>query len=351
MNKALHALHAVLFASTALVSISSSAAQFPLRADDLNLNHRYSTTDHGGGYLQTLAKDIVAVRRNANGNWTSLVSDNADSTANTSYLVYGKPIHAMISGRVVGCWRNAPNNAKAGTKDADVVNGYIGVAGNHVWILGDDGTYALHAHAILGTVPASICPHEATKFTNPSSTGWIAPEAAVTNGVRVTAGQVIGYVGNSGNSTGPHLHVHMAKDSTAVAMPFDHGSTTPNTNNSAPSTGPWTLLKGNSLPSGPILVWAPHSTAYWTVNNISDESFQGWFNHMADSGEMPENIPCTNDGQIYNTDWVPSTGPWLANFGMTTTDFSTKNAQYTAQGFSLYKWWFCGPIRSAIWRK
>jgi hypothetical protein len=351
MIKVTHTLRAVLFAGATLLSFSSLAAQFPLRSDDLNLNHRYSTTNHGAGFLQEMAKDIVAVRRNANGNWTGLVSDGADSTVNSNHLIYNKPIHAMISGRVVGCWRNAPENAKAGTKDADVQNFYIGVAGNHVWILGDDGVYALHAHAITGTVPSSICPHNATKFTKPDSTGWIPTEASVLNGVRVTAGQVIGYTGNSGNSTGPHLHVHMAKDSAAFAMPFDHGSTTPNTNNNASPNGPWTMLNGKALPSGKILIWPPHTTAYWTVNNIADESFQGWFNHMADSGEMPENIPCTNNGQIYNTDWVPSTGAWMANFGMTAADFTAKNAAYAAQGYSLHKWWYCDSIRSAIWRK
>ncbi len=288
-------------ASCASGSLAPTPAQtcLPNSAKLANLNHRYSTTDHGGGYLQGMAKDIVAVRRNANGNWTGLVSDGADSTVNANHLIYNKPIHAMISGRVVGCWRNAPNNAKAGTKDFDVLNFYIGVAGNHVWILGDDGMYALHAHAIPGTVPSSICPHNATKFTKPDSTGWIANEAAVLNGVRVTAGQVIGCTGNSGNSTGPHLHVHMAKDFAVYAMPFEHGSTTPNTNNNASPNGPWTMLNGSALPSGKILVWPPHTTAaYWTVNNIADESFQSWFNHMADSGEMLENIPCTNNGPI-----------------------------------------------------
>ncbi len=351
MIKTTHTLGAILLAGASLLSFSSFAAQFPLRSDDLNLNHRYSTTDHGGGYLQGKAKDIVAVRRNANGKWTTLVADGVDSTVNSNHLIYNKPIRAMISGRVVGCWRNAPNNAKAGTKDPDVVNNYIGVAGNHVWILGDDGVYALHAHAIPGTVPASICPHNATKFTKPDSTGWIAAEAAVLNGVRVTAGQVIGYTGNSGNSTGPHLHVHMAKDFNEFAMHFDHGSTTPNPTNSASPNGPWTLLKGSALPAGPILVWPQHSTAYWTVNNIPDESFQGWFNHMVDSGEMPENMPCTSNGQIYNTDWVPSQGAWVANFGMTAADFAAKNASYTSQGFYLHKWWYCDSIRSAIWRK
>ncbi|MEN9868343.1 MAG: hypothetical protein RL748_3933 [Pseudomonadota bacterium] len=351
MKKLCNLLSTIVLASSALLGASSFAAEFPLRSDDLNLNHRYSTGNHGAGYLQTLAKDIGAVRRTSSGTWSPLVSDNADSTVNSNHLIYGRPIHAMVSGTVVGCWRNAPDNAKAGTKDQDVLDFYIGVAGNHVWILADDGTYALHAHAIPGTIPSSICPNNAIKFTTPSSTGWIAPEAVVKNGVRITAGQVIGLAGNSGNSTGPHLHVHMAKNATAVDMHFDHGATTPNTNNNAPVGGPWTLLKGSALPTGKILVWPQHSTAYWTVNNIADEYFQGWFNHMVDSGEMPENMPCTNNGQIYNTDWVPSKGAWVANHGMTASDFTVKNATYSAQGYALYKWWYCDSYRSAIWRK
>jgi Peptidase family M23/Bacterial tandem repeat domain 1 len=351
MIKARNILRTVLLATTALISVQTLAAQFPLRSDDLNLNHRYRTGNHGAGYLQEQAKDITAVRAATSNTLSSLIADGVDATVNSNHLIYGRAMRAMISGTVVGCWRNAPDNAKAGTKDADVVNGYIGVAGNHVWIKSDDGVYALHAHAIPGSISSSICPHNATKFTNPSSTGWIAPEAAVTNGVKITAGQIIGLVGNSGNSTGPHLHVHMAKNATALAMEFDHGATTSNTGTASAINGPWTLLSGNAIPTGPRLIWAPHSTAYWTVNNIQDEHFQGWFNHMVDSGEMPENMSCSSNGQIYNSDWVPSKGGWVAHHGMTASDFTIKNATYTAQGFTLYKWWYCDSIRTAIWRK
>ncbi|MFP5392869.1 MAG: M23 family metallopeptidase, partial [Gammaproteobacteria bacterium] len=317
MTYALKALRTAVLAGSAFLAVSASAADFPLKSDDLNLNHRYVTGNHGGGYLQTMAKDIGAVRYVGNNKWSPLVSDNADPTVNSSYLIYGRKVYAMVSGTVVGCWRNAPDNSKAGTKDADVVNGYIGVGGNHVWIKTDDGVYALHAHMIPGTISSAICPHNQTKFVNPSSSGWIAPEAAVTNGVKITKGQYLGLAGNSGNSTGPHVHVHMAKDSAAFEMKFDHGQTTPYVNNSAAQTGPWTLLKGSALPAGPILVWAPRSTGYWTVNNITSAAFQGWFNHMTDSGQMPESLACTSSGAIYNTEWVPSKGGWIAYAGMT----------------------------------
>ncbi|UUZ55290.1 hypothetical protein LP419_05765 [Massilia sp. H-1] len=141
----------------------------------------------------------------------------------------------------------------------------------------------------------------------------------------------------------------MAKNDAVYNMPFAHGPTTPFVNNSASPTGPWTMLKGNPLPTGPILIWAQHSTAYWNVNNIQDERMQGWFNHMTDSGEMPETMACTDNGQIYNTSWVPSQGAWVAHFGMTAADMTLKTATYQAQGFHVYKWWYCGSYRSAIY--
>ncbi|UUZ55292.1 hypothetical protein LP419_05775 [Massilia sp. H-1] len=84
-----------------------------MRSDDLNLNYRYSTRDHGGGYLQGMARDISAQRPTGGNSWSHLVSDGADGTVNANHLIYGRKVYAMISGTVVGCWRNAPDNAKA----------------------------------------------------------------------------------------------------------------------------------------------------------------------------------------------------------------------------------------------
>ena len=57
------------------------------------------------------------------------------------------------------------------------------LAGNHV-IMATAGTYALYAHLAPGSV-------------------------AVTSGQRVRAGEVIGRVGHTGNSTAPHLHFQL----------------------------------------------------------------------------------------------------------------------------------------------
>jgi hypothetical protein len=350
MNAIRYVTHALLLASATLGSIAVQAYDFPLRADDLNLNHRYSTGAHWSGGTQEKGFDIGAVRHIGNNKWHHLKSDDADGTVNSNHLIYGAKIRAMAAGTVVGCWRNSPQNT-AGSKLQKVLDGYIALGGNHVWVLQDDGVYALYAHAQPGTVPAAICPHNATYLTNPEKSNPWTQDGRVTNGVRVQVGQVLGVVGNSGNSTGPHLHVHMEKSGDPVAINFDHGQTTSYANNTASVNGPWTLLNGNVLPAGKVLVWAPHSVGYWTVNNIPDERFQAWFNHFADSGVMLDTVPCTDGGQIYNTTWIPTSGSWYAHAGMSLTDFNNKSTYYANKGYTRTGWWYCGANYTGIWRK
>jgi hypothetical protein len=342
--------HALLLASVTLGSIAAQAYDFPLRADDLNLNHRYSTGAHWSGGTQEKGFDIGAVRHVGSGQWSHLKTDGADNAVNSNHIIYGAKIRAMAAGTVVGCWRNSPQNT-AGSKLQKVLDGYIALGGNHVWVLQDDGVYALYAHAQPGTVPSAICPHNATYLTNPEKSNPWTQDGRVTNGVRVQAGQVLGVVGNSGNSSGPHLHVHMEKSGDPVAINFDHGQTTSYANNNASVNGPWTLLNGKVLPAGKVLVWAPHSVGYWTVNNIPDERFQAWFNHFADSGVMLDTVPCTDGGQIYNTTWVPTSGSWYAHAGMSLTDFNSKSTYYATKGYTRTGWWYCGSNYTGIWRK
>ena len=143
----------------------------------------------------------------------------------------------------------------------------------------------------------------------------------------------------------------MEKDGNPVTIKFDHGQTTPYTNNIASVNGPWTLLKGNALPSGKVLVWAPHSVGYWTVNNIPDERMQAWFNHFADSGVMLDTFPCSNGGQTYATTWIPASGSWYAYYGMSLTSFNNKSNELAGLGYTRTGWWYCGSVYTGIWRK
>lgn len=134
-------------------------------------------------------------------------------------------------------------------------------------------------------------------------------------------------------------------------MKFAHGSTTPFNNNTASVGGPWTMLAGKALPTGGVLVWAPHSVDNWTISNIQDEYFQGWFNHMADSGVMLDTLPCSSNGQLYSTTWIPSKGSWYAHAGMDASDFAEKSDYYAYEGYERTGWWYCGSTYTGIWRK
>ena len=84
-------------------------------------------------------------------------------------------------------------------------------------MLQDDGNYALYAHAMPGSIPASVCPNNSTLYpapvqdNDPRSEHCVRTVESVANGARITKGQLLGRIGNSGNSTGPHLHVHAVK--------------------------------------------------------------------------------------------------------------------------------------------
>ena len=108
---------------------------------------------------------------------------------------WGQPVHAAFDGVIVEAvdgvaerqwlhvvresWLALKNTLAFARRGLDPVR----LAGNHV-IMATAGTYALYAHLAPGSV-------------------------AVTSGQQVRAGEVIGRVGHTGNSTAPHLHFQL----------------------------------------------------------------------------------------------------------------------------------------------
>lgn len=344
----------VAFLSAAACVAPAMALDFPLHANDLAPGERIVTVVHGaGGGPQTGAKDLRILRRVADNNWQVLKEGKTDDSVNANYLIQGRPVHAMAGGTVVGCWRNAPENSGHNQR-AEVGTGKILLQGNHLWIKQADGNIALYAHAPKGDIPASLCPNNAEFLTGKALGGPVAnqPEATVTNGATVTAGQLLFHVGNSGNSSEPHLHVHVVNASNASQpMTFDRGQTTPFTSNTASLNGPWTPLKGKALPMATILVWPPHPVGNWTYNGIEASAYQRVFDHFVDSGEMPDTVSCKNNGASYDSTWIPSKGSWVSHHGMSHADHAAKNLKYTQQGFKETSVYTCGSVMAAIWRK
>lgn len=103
---------------------------------------------------------------------------SGDFKKNESYFSYGQPIFAVARGRVVSVHTGVPDNMPTQTNPHVTMDNAFG---NDVILDIGFGRYAAYAHMIPGS-------------------------ARVKLGDMVEAGQVIGRVGNSGNSSAPHLH-------------------------------------------------------------------------------------------------------------------------------------------------
>lgn len=176
---------------------------FPLDSDDLLSaatfrvsQHHLLGNDHPTNTEQRYALDIVAERWTGSG-WSSVFEDG-DPKVNEDRVVYGVDVLAMADGEILRCFRTLPNNPEVGVKDEDVIA--ISGGGNGMWIRHETGELALYAHFEPLSVPESLCPADGT--LNPP--------------IAVTRGTVLGRVGNSGSSTGPHLHVHVQRGSASL---------------------------------------------------------------------------------------------------------------------------------------
>ncbi|QNJ93715.1 peptidoglycan DD-metalloendopeptidase family protein [Mycolicibacterium fluoranthenivorans] len=99
----------------------------------------------------------------------------------TSYPYFGTDIHAVADGPVVAVLDGLPEQVPGQTPTGLPLDQY---AGNHVVQDLGNGNYALYAHLRTGSVK-------------------------VQPGQRLTSGQVLGSLGNTGNSDAPHLHFHV----------------------------------------------------------------------------------------------------------------------------------------------
>lgn len=119
------------------------------------------------------------------------------------YSCFGDQVQAMADGtvlRAVDRWRDHrarntwPTLIFMMTIEGLVrsLGGMSAITGNHVVVRHDDGRTSLYAHLRRGSV-------------------LVAP------GQRVTAGEVLAQVGNTGNTSEPHLHVQLMEHPSAMA--------------------------------------------------------------------------------------------------------------------------------------
>jgi hypothetical protein len=122
---------------------------------------------------------------------------SGDPRRNSSWFSYGQEVLAVADGIVSSIRDGIPENVPQSSSYAVPID--IGTAaGNHIMLDLGGGRFALYAHLQPGSL-------------------------RVKPGDRVTRGQVLARLGNSGNSTGPHLHLHVSDGATPLAgqgLPF-----------------------------------------------------------------------------------------------------------------------------------
>ncbi|EXF25760.1 peptidase M23 family protein [Nesterenkonia sp. AN1] len=111
------------------------------------------------------------------------------------YPCFGAQVYSMAPGVVAGTLSRVRDHRARNTWQGLIymmalegmlrsVAGRGAILGNHVIVAHDDGTAAVYAHLRQGSVLLEV-------------------------GQRVSAGEQLGEVGNTGNSSEPHLHVHL----------------------------------------------------------------------------------------------------------------------------------------------
>jgi murein DD-endopeptidase len=113
-----------------------------------------------------------------------------DQLKNSSYYAYGNDALAVADGIVTEVKDSIPENVP-GVNSRAVPITLETVGGNHVILNIGDGHYAFYAHLQPGSIKVHV-------------------------GDRVKRGQLLGLVGNSGNSTEPHLHFHLSDASSPL---------------------------------------------------------------------------------------------------------------------------------------
>jgi Peptidase family M23 len=95
------------------------------------------------------------------------------------YCIYGEPVYAPADGKVI---RVVSDSEDLIPPERDSAN----IAGNHIIIKTNEDIYMVLAHLLKGSIN-------------------------VKNGDEISRGQMIGKIGNSGNTSEPHLHIHCVK--------------------------------------------------------------------------------------------------------------------------------------------
>lgn len=201
-------------------------------------------TAHAQAPAQLFAYDVGVSVDNGGNSYTALLP-NTDGSKNEHSRIWGKPIYAIADGAVRHFRNDFPENAAPSWPVAPNIAALINQVGD-----GSGNFFTVET----GNETVSYC-HMQKGSLNP---------ALLSAGAQVTRGMYLGLAGNSGNSSGPHLHIHANRSNTGSQswddaprpMTFSDVRTVAWSSLSTPvSSAPWSELAGRGIPPTDCAVW------------------------------------------------------------------------------------------------
>ncbi len=206
--------------------------QFPIQASELAFDEAVTisghtlTHHHRHSSSSRFAYDLGVGRWNGV-TWVGLKS-GTDGSVNQDFLPWNRKVRATAAGRVVACRRSAPDN------DPGIIAGtpanFVKIQHAFDPIDKSRREYVDYLHLKQDSIPMSVCPlicPEEDPECDPSLDGVDPDGRELPVPVAVAAKATIGRIGNSGNTTGPHLHIQLttgaggkSKDPVAGGIPM-----------------------------------------------------------------------------------------------------------------------------------
>ncbi|MGH3909456.1 MAG: peptidoglycan DD-metalloendopeptidase family protein, partial [Pseudonocardiaceae bacterium] len=308
---------------------AAASYRFPARATDLRKGEYWSgqSASHApaGDGGQLFAYDMGVVAWDAlKLQWSGVLPGKAGDK-NEHYRIWGKPIYAMADGKVVDFANDRPNNPKPG----EDLSPPDPVEGNHFYLQHGD-ELMLYAHFQKGSLNAAL----------------------LAKGEAVEEGDFLGLAGNSGNSSGPHLHVHSIQATSPWAGPLrpllyntlyvlDRTALKP-----PDPAGAWLKADDQCLPNVTSAIWpAPTAPAWYPPgwaeiarHGIPEADYQVEFERIAKSGYRPVWVDGYDvDGDtFFNVIFRPADGvAWVARHGLTSSAYQNVFNIFIGQGLRL----------------
>jgi hypothetical protein len=157
----------------------------PLQGSNWVAVNALARNDHRRAYVALDGRVRIAQRFAID--WVRLGPDgrllHGDPHSNTSYYGYGAEVVAVGDGQVTGLRDALPDNVGSSARSERTIT-LDNVVGNYLILDLGQKRFALYAHLQPGSLKVKL-------------------------GERVTAGQSLALLGNSGNSDGPHLHFQL----------------------------------------------------------------------------------------------------------------------------------------------